>query len=193
MNICISTPPTSFNGQEGLHYVVMDNFYKMILGFHVEEAICFNLIKGALQNAPLLTISTYPDQSECFLVADGGRENHNQRLDEFIASLMDFKMTKIKAKDIQFSNSPIEAIHRILKGRYLQKQKFKSIETPKEVYFNVPLKFDAGQRMKKAITARIIKNKTSSCSACTTWQVSTPLSAAQPLLKCSALPPTKSI
>jgi putative transposase len=174
----------------------MDNYSKMVLGFEVAEALCFDLIKGALQNT-LFTINTHPDQIGSFLVADGGRENHNQNVDGFLQSLTDYKMIKIRAlKDLQFSNSPIEAIHRILKGWYLRSQKFKSIEelkqclaeavfdynekrphgyhspkTPKEVYFATALKFDVSIRMRRARIQRMAKNKSSVCTICTNLAV----------------------
>ncbi|RYY00959.1 MAG: hypothetical protein EOO53_20460 [Gammaproteobacteria bacterium] len=172
--------------------VVMDNFSRMVLGFDLGEKLSFQIVKGALQNA-LLTISTHQDQSGSFLVSDGGRENHHHQVDSFLESLTDFRLTKIRAlKDIQFSNCPIEAIHRILKGRYLRHQKFETLEklrqclteavfdynerrphgrhsprTPKEVYFDIPLNFDVSKRMRKAAVQRMIKNKSQACSICT--------------------------
>jgi hypothetical protein len=75
----------------------------------------------------LEVILTHPDQEHSYLVADGGRENHNKHVDAFIARLSDHRITKIRAlKDIRFSNSPVEAVHRTIKGRYLLKRKFES-------------------------------------------------------------------
>ncbi|MBL0128174.1 MAG: hypothetical protein IPP83_12130 [Flavobacteriales bacterium] len=54
------------------------------------------------------------------LVSDGGGENHAISVDELIASEAHPAITKIIAqRDIRFSNSPIEAINKILK-RYLR-------------------------------------------------------------------------
>lgn len=161
----------------------------MVLGFEIGEALRFDIVRGALQNA-LLTINVHTDHGGSFLVADGGRQNHNQKVDGFLQSLSGYKLTKVRAlKDIQFSNSPIEAIHRILKGRYLRNQKFKSIEdlrnclseavfdynekrphghhsarTPKEVYFAIPLNFNRTKRTKNAVKTRIQKNKSLRCT-----------------------------
>jgi putative transposase len=172
--------------------VVMDNFSRMVLGYDMAETLSFCIVKGALQNA-LITISKHPVQSNSILVTDGGRENNNQQIESFLQSLTDFQLTKVRAlKDILFSNSPIEAIHRILKGRYLRNQKFDRVEklkqcldeavidynelrphcrhsprTPKEVYFGIPLTFDVSKRMRKAARQRIIKNKASACTICT--------------------------
>jgi hypothetical protein len=169
----------------------MDNYSKMILGFAVAEKLSFALVKEALAQA-LLVIMQHPDQKHSFLVADGGSENHNKNIDEFIMKLSNHKITKIRAlKDIRFSNSPVEAVHRTIKGRYLRNRKFENLEalssyldwavhdynvlrphykhrprTPKEVYFNTPLGFDIRKRVKKAIADRVRSNKCAKCTEC---------------------------
>ncbi|WP_121354825.1 DDE-type integrase/transposase/recombinase [Flavisolibacter nicotianae] len=107
---------------------VMDNYSKMILGFAVNEKRCFALIKEALTNA-LQTAAGQPVCNSSYLVTDGGDENQSDQVHQFLASLTEHRLTKITAlKDIQFSNSPVESIHRILKSRYLRNQKFRTLE-----------------------------------------------------------------
>lgn len=170
---------------------VMDNYSKMILGWHVSEKNNFVLVKNSLRKA-LKVILTHPDQKSSVLVADGGKENHNKEVDEFIARLTKHKITKVRAlKDIQFSNSPVEAVHRTMKGRYLKRRKFESIaalnkflkwavhdynvlrphykhrpRTPQEAYFNTALGFDIRKRVKAAIKKRVAANKCSNCIQC---------------------------
>lgn len=170
---------------------IMDNYSKMILGFHVAANNNFEIVRNSLKNA-LKVIATHPDQKHSYLVADGGKENHNKNLEAFISNLSKHKITKIRAlKDIRFSNSPVEAIHRIIKGRYLRNRKFESIKairnylmwavedynmlrphykhqprTPYEVYFGIPLDFDIRQRVKRAITERVKNNKCAKCLQC---------------------------
>jgi putative transposase len=177
-NICIS--------------FVMDNYSKMILGYHVANANTFDIVRNSLSKA-LKVIAKHPSQKHSYLVTDGGKENHNKYIDEFIGKLSKHKITKIKAlKDIRFSNSPVEAVHRTIKGRYLRNRKFENIKavdnylkwavedynivrphykhrprTPYEVYFDIPLGFDLRNRVKKAITERVKNNKCSSCMQCT--------------------------
>ena len=56
------------------------------------------------------------------LVCDGGSENNALSVQESLQISEDTKITKLIAlKDIAFSNSPIEAIHKIMK-RYIRKQ-----------------------------------------------------------------------
>ena len=134
----------------------------------------------------------HPDQKHSFMVTDGGKENHNKNIDEFISKLSKHKITKIRAlKDIRFSNSPVEAVHRTMKGRYLRNRKFESIKalenylkwavndynkvrphykhrprTPEEVYFNTALGFDIRKRVKAAIKERVKNNKCANCQQC---------------------------
>ncbi len=176
-NICIS--------------FVMDNYSKMILGYHVANANTFDIVRNSLSKA-LKVIAKHPSQQHSFLVADGGKENHNKYIDAFIAKLSKHKITKIRAlKDIRFSNSPVEAVHRTIKGRYLRNRKFETIKaldnylkwvvkdyneirphykhrprTPYEVYFDIPLNFDVRKRVKEAIKQRVNNNKCAGCRQC---------------------------
>jgi putative transposase len=155
---------------------VMDNYSKIILGFAVEEHLSFNLIRAAITNA-LIPIREQQKQNQSFLVSDGGKENNNKQIDQFIAAISEHRITKIVAlKDIQFSNSPVEAIHKIIKGRYLKNRKFENVEgltaflseavkdynylrphykhfpkTPAEAYFDTKLKLDVRKRIAKAV------------------------------------------
>jgi len=177
---------------------VMDSYSKMILGYNIAKRANFESVQTALSKA-LDTIMFHPDQQykipeeqHSYLVTDGGSENHNKKLNEFIIKLSGHKITKIRAlKDIRFSNSPVEAIHKIIKGRYLRNRKFETWEgfvkfiawavkdynekrphykhkplTPKEVYFGHKIVFDHQNRVKNAIKVRIQGNKCSKCNEC---------------------------
>jgi len=170
---------------------VMDNFSRMILGYQVGKRKTWDITVDALKMAVEI-ILTHPDQDKSFLVADGGSENHNSQVEEFLSNISQRKIIKIQSlKDIRFSNSPVEAVHRTLKGRYLPRQKFQNIEslkkylewsvndynnlrphyalklkTPYEAYFNIPLKFDPKKRVQKAIQKRIKNNLAGKCIQC---------------------------
>ncbi|MBK6522817.1 MAG: transposase [Sphingobacteriaceae bacterium] len=180
------------DGQKLAISFVMDNYSKMILGYHVSRSNNFEIVRRSLSNA-LKIIVTHPNHGYSVLVTDGGKENHNQYLDAFIDKLTKHKLTKVRAiKEIRFSNSPVEAIHRTIKGRYLKNRKFESIRalnlylkwvvedynklrphykhrprTPYEVYFNIPLDFDIRKRVKSAMAKRVKNNKCSKCVQCT--------------------------
>jgi transposase InsO family protein len=171
--------------------IVMDNFSKMILGFAVENRLCFNLVRSAIESA-VSTISQRKGENHSYLVSDGGRENNNTQINEFISQVSDHKLNKIIAlKDIQFSNSPVEAIHKIIKGRYLINKRFETLEglviflrdaiydynylrphykhypkTPAEVYFEIDLKINFKARMAKAVKNRVKNNVATACTSC---------------------------
>jgi hypothetical protein len=136
--------------------------------------------------------SSHPCYKLGFIVADGGAENMDNRLNAFLSETKEVHFTKIRAlKDIQFSNSAVEAIHRIIKGRYLQNRRFESLEglhsfiqwavedynrkrphykhtplTLEEVYLGRPLSFDKKGLMKSAIDCRIKCNQAGTCCKC---------------------------
>lgn len=170
---------------------VMDNYSKMILGFSVSDRNTFEIVKKSVR-AALRVIETHPNQVNINLVADGGKENHNQHMDAFIKRQSKHKIKKIWAlKDIRFSNSPVEAVHRTIKSRYLRGRQFESIRaierylkwavedynvirphykhkprTPYEVYFNIPLGFDIRKRVMEAVQKRVKNNKCAACIQC---------------------------
>lgn len=178
-------------GSKACITIVMDNYSKMILGFDVQERLSFSLVKTAIQNA-LIPILSQQGEGSSHLVSDGGWENNSSEIREFIASLPTYRLCKLTAlKDIQFSNSPIEAIHKIIKGRYLRNKAFDSVDglsiylnqaiedynyqrphykhfpkTPAEVYFNKELKINFQKRIAKAIQIRVKNNATTACRVC---------------------------
>ncbi len=171
---------------------VMDNFSKIILGFAVAEKLSFSLVVEAIRQAlPQIAVDGEA-QEDIMLVADGGKENNNKEVDTFLLGQEFYRLTKVVAlKDIQFSNSPIEAIHKIMKGRYLGNRTFDSVErlqaflqeaindynclrphykhypkTPAEVYYGKALPFNKALRMKAAALDRLNHNKNTLCSEC---------------------------
>ncbi|PCJ62705.1 MAG: hypothetical protein COA58_16885 [Bacteroidetes bacterium] len=56
------------------------------------------------------------------LIVDGGSENNNKTVEQFIRESQVDITKKIALKDIQQSNSMVEASNKILKHRYLFKQ-----------------------------------------------------------------------
>lgn len=170
---------------------VMDNYSKMILGFSVEERLCFSLIRTAITNA-LTPILEQQGEDHSYLVSDGGKENNSKQINKFISEISEHKLTKIVAlKDIQFSNSPVEAIHKIMKGRYIRNKRFETIEglmkflgeavrdynyerphykhfpnTPAEAYFGINLKLDVKKQASRAAGQRVQNNLKTACRIC---------------------------
>ncbi|MGP8214237.1 MAG: hypothetical protein ACLQQ4_01605 [Bacteroidia bacterium] len=71
---------------------VIDNYSKMILGYHVAENLSFDVVRTALAKA-LDTIKQHPDQQHSYLVADGGCENHNKKINTFIKDISGHTVT----------------------------------------------------------------------------------------------------
>lgn len=103
-----------------LHYIYLlsDNFSKKILAWRVGLSLRMETAKELIRQAYEEAVFT-KDQPRVNLVVYGGTENHNHVVDEFIQSCTG-KINKLTAlKDIAFSNSPIEAINKLLKTYYL--------------------------------------------------------------------------
>lgn len=120
------------NGQNLYITFLMDNFSKMILGYYVNTNRTFTGNVESLKMA-LPHLKKSEQMGITYLVTDGGKENVNHAIHDFLIKLSGFSIQRITAlKDIQFSNSPVEAIHRTLKGRYLPRKKLNSIEQVNE-------------------------------------------------------------
>ncbi|MBN8697921.1 MAG: transposase [Bacteroidetes bacterium] len=179
------------NGSFAYITVMMDNYSKMILGYYVGSSLRLSNVRKTISRS-IKTIKQHPVKTKSYLVADGGRENHNKEVDEYLKVLREHKIVKIRSlKDIKYSNSAIEAVHRTVKGRYLKNRRFYSIreldkflkwvvndynmlrphykhrpKTPYEVYFGKPLGFNVKNRLKKAHANRVFNNKCANCIQC---------------------------
>lgn len=170
---------------------VSDNFSRMILGWSESVKNEAENIKSAL-NSAIKTISIeYPDLECARLVADGGIENHAVTVSELLKETQHPEITKIIArKDIKYSNSPIEAVIKIMK-QYLRLVKPNTVEgvkrclteavkdysenrphgslnglTPYEAYTSPSRKFNFQFLKQQAKIARIQQNKEIKCTIC---------------------------
>ena len=170
---------------------VSDNFSKAILGWNISLNKNADNVKAALDKAIQNIHQYHPDHLCTFLMADGGKENHAASIHELIASTTRSSITKIIAqKDIAFSNSPIEAINKIIK-KYLRFYKPATLEQlhscieravydysfirphgslngriPMEVYTNQPLNIDTKPFLMQAKAERLEQNLKHACGIC---------------------------
>ena len=102
------------------HYIhfLMDHYSKMILGYSVENSSSPKAIKNLLQEAYL----KHKNKDPITLVTDGGVENVNNTVQEFINTTNPDIKHLIAQKDIPFSNSRIEAFNKIIKHQFLLPQ-----------------------------------------------------------------------
>ena len=99
------------------HYIhfLMDHYSKMILGYSVENSSSPKAIKTLLHEAHLKHKSKDP----ITLVTDGGVENVNTTVKDFLETTDQDIKHLIAQKDIPFSNSRIEAFNKIIKHQFL--------------------------------------------------------------------------
>ncbi len=108
---------TTDGKKQYIHFLI-DHYSKMILGYSVENRSCPKAIKNLLQNAYL----KHKNQDPITLVTDGGVENVNITVKEFLATTDQDIKHLIAQKDIPFSNSRIEAFNKIIKHQFLLPQ-----------------------------------------------------------------------
>jgi transposase InsO family protein len=171
-------------------YTIMDNFSRKILSWDVSENLSGKMRLKSLEKAvkeQFLEKQVLDDRNlKLDLIVDGGSENNNITIHEFIKNCRVGIDKKIALKDVLFSNSLIEGNNRILKQTYLKDQQLTRAEltryisesiqeynsekphyvhkiyTPDEVFENPELK-DTKLFFDKLNQRRILDNKNYSC------------------------------
>jgi len=104
---------TADNVKHYIHFLI-DHYSKMILGYRIEKSSSAIAIKSLIQKACI----EYKPSTLQFLT-DGGSENVNSIVSEFINS-SDIPIQHIIAqKDVVFSNSMVEALNKVIKHQFL--------------------------------------------------------------------------
>ena len=174
-------------------YTVMDNFSKFPLALEISTKLCGKIRTKTFRDALKFAFETHPTIDNINLIVDGGSENFNGRVDEFLNDLDTIEIKRIRAlKDVVFSNSQAEALNRTIKTYYLNNmaientlQAEKALVFIKEDYaFNRPHGSIKGltpylaytgkrpenisfkEQMKHARIYRTSLNQKFSCSAC---------------------------
>jgi putative transposase len=112
------------------HYIhfLMDHYSKIILGYSVENSFKPKAIRDLLEQAYL----KYKSKEPITFVTDGGVENVNTTVHDFLETTNQDIKHLIAQKDIPFSNSKIEAFNKIIKHQFLLPQNLtnrKQLET----------------------------------------------------------------
>lgn len=177
---------TADNVKQYIHFLI-DHYSKKILGYRIEKSSSALAIKSLIQNACL----EYQPEKLQFLT-DGGSENVNSTVSDFINS-PDIPITHIIAqKDVVFSNSMIEAINKIIKHQFLFPKEIESEihlfkifdevvaayntsrpqmslggNTPEETFIGLPIdisRYTYNFKEQKQIS--LIQNKKNACKVC---------------------------
>ncbi|MFC6269814.1 DDE-type integrase/transposase/recombinase [Frigoriflavimonas asaccharolytica] len=113
-------------------YTLMDNFSRKVLAWDVSEKLSgvmrLESLKRAINEQFLQKNDLKNDEHSLDLIVDGGSENNNITIHEFINDCKIGIHKKIALKDVLFSNSLIEGNNRILKQTYLKEVELSSIE-----------------------------------------------------------------
>lgn len=117
---------TQFRTLDGvLHYIylVIDNYSKNILSWRVSTKLCKDIRLETFKESIKTALLSFTKLDLINLIVDGGSENNNKTVDDFIRGLTDVNFVKeVALKTVHFSNSMIEATNRILKTYYLNQK-----------------------------------------------------------------------
>lgn len=119
------------NGLTYYIYLVVDNFSRYIISWRIADKICaktrLETFKEAVDKAKRMKIKRKATE----LIVDGGTENNNKKVEAFIEEQKTPLRKLIALKDIERSNSMVEALNRTLKYQYLFP---KNIFNPTQLY-----------------------------------------------------------
>ena len=97
-------------------YSIVDNFSRKILAFDYSTELSAKTRIKSLKSA----ISSLDLKQDIALIVDGGSENNNKTIADFIKDCQVNLDKKIALKDVLYSNSMIESSFRMLKSYYLK-------------------------------------------------------------------------
>jgi transposase InsO family protein len=171
-------------------YTVMDNFSRKILAYDVSDKLSAEIrlssLKQAINREFDVTIGSNSNKVD--LIVDGGSENNNHTIEQFIKRQQVTINKKVALKDVRFSNSVIEGSYRILKSKYFKDRPILSynlkrevdffvydyngvrphsqhkIYTPNQIHRNQHLK-NIKPKLKAAFSTRVSDNKKASCKS----------------------------
>jgi len=123
----------TLDGKRHYVYILMDNFSRKILAYDIQERvmgrITSKLIEQAYQKA-----SKINKNLNVKLIVDGGPENNNIHVDNFINQSQINIQKLVALRDIDFSNSMIERVNMTLKYRYLFPKEIRDLKHLKRVF-----------------------------------------------------------
>ncbi len=174
------------NGKKYYIYAVIDNYSRKILAWNVSNKSSARLSTRVLRSA-LYSCKIRKLQ----YITDGGRENDNWTIKEFLRKHHASINHTIALRDIIQSNSMVESVFRTMKSNYLYLRKTKNksqlikvmqhfvyeyndlkphfsmgFYTPSEIYLGNTNSVDVSGTSKRAFNDRINSNKTCSCRIC---------------------------
>ena len=118
-------------------YTVVDNFSRKIVSHHVSRKLSAQIRVQSLRDAIKNEFNVKIKNQQLDLIVDGGSENNNATVGDFIKSCEISIQKKIALKDVTFSNSIIEGTYRIMKTYYFRKKEIYASNIQEELNFFV--------------------------------------------------------
>jgi putative transposase len=172
-------------------YTVIDNFSRFPLCVMVSDRLCGRIRVESFREALKKAIEISPSADTLQLMTDGGSENFNGNVSDFMNTIESFEIKHIKAlSDGWPSNSMVEAFHYVLKIFYLNHMGIRNLQalnkalefivkdyaykrphgtlkglTPYQAYTgHRPEEVSFAPQLQKAREIRIIINQSHNCS-----------------------------
>ncbi len=118
-------------------YTVVDNFSRKIVAHTVSRKLSAQIRVESLRQAVLNEFNVEIKDQQLDLIVDGGSENNNSTVAEFIRNCEVSINKKIALKDVTFSNSIVEGPYKIMKSYYFRKQEIYASDIQEKVDFFV--------------------------------------------------------
>lgn len=181
----------TLDGKRYYIYIVMDNFSRKVLSYAVRDFISGEVMVKNVETA-FKRASEIWKTLNVKLIVDGGSENNNVHMDKFI-SQSEINIEKLVAlRDIDYSNSMVEALNKTAKYQYLFPKHPENLEellerlaffvedynevrphgqlrglTPSEAYIGTPnIDKRRIEILKQARIDRLAYNKANQCGIC---------------------------
>lgn len=116
---------------------VVDNFSRKIVSHRVSRKLSGRIRVKSLRQAIKNEFDVEIKDQSLDLIVDGGSENNNSTVAEFIKSCAVSIQKKIALKDVTFSNSIVEGPYKIMKSYYFRKKDIYASDLKDEVDFFV--------------------------------------------------------
>lgn len=113
-------------------YTVVDNFSRFPLSVEISEKLCGKFRVQTFRNALRKALELDPSTQHILLMTDGGSENFNGKVTDFLKSVCEIPIHQIKAlSDGWPSNSMAEALNKTIKNYYLNHMCIRTFSTLK--------------------------------------------------------------
>ncbi len=116
-------------------YTVVDNFSRKILSWDISTKKCSKIRMETVKQAIKNEFDVDLKDQHLELIVDGGSENNNKTVAEFIKNCHVNISKKIALKDVTFSNSIVEGPYKIMKSYYFRSKEILSTTIYQELKF----------------------------------------------------------